>query len=220
MRRLLLALVFCVVCAPGFAKPTVSAETPVRTSVALTTNHVDDGESDLGDLTADALRLSNHTDGAFIAAASFVRSSRVLGPGTIDVDDIYEAFQFPSEAVAIVKLSGKQIVSGLKMSFTLYPVGYSGFLQISGITASVAMNHGSAVISNVKIDNKLVQPNQFYKIAMPLTLANGAQGYFRVWDKDDIVSSGPRTLKQSIEQYFKQHPDIAKGDRRLVVLQQ
>ncbi len=220
MKRLLIALLVAVACSAGYAKPAVSPETPVRTSVALSTKHVDEGETDLGDLTADALRLSNHADGAFIAAASFVRSSRMLGPGTIDVDDIYEAFQFPTEAVAMVKLSGKQIESGLKMSFTLYPVGYSGFLQVSGVTASVSMKNGSAVVSNIKIGNKPVVANQFYKIAMPLTLANGAQGYFRVWDKDDILSTGPRTLKQSIEQYFKQHPDIAKGDRRLVVLQQ
>lgn len=220
MKSVLFAALLALLCTSGFTAPAASPESSVRTSVPLSTSHIDERETDLGDFTADALRDSNHTDGAFIAAASFVRSSRVMGPGKIDVDDLYQSFQFPTEAVAIVKLSGKQIESGLKMSFTLYPVGYSGFLQISGITASVRMTNGSAVLTDIKISGKPVQPTAFYKIAMPLTLANGAQGYFRVWDKDDIVSSGPRTLRQSIEQYAKQHTDIAKGDSRLVVLQQ
>src|SRR5436853_7899592 len=73
---------------------------------------------------ADALRDYAHTDGAFIAAG--------LLKSSMQKDNLAGLFEFSSDEIVIVKLSGSQLRQAFERSISVYPMPNSSFLQISG----------------------------------------------------------------------------------------
>lgn len=194
-----------------------AAATVYRTEVALSVDKIGSQETALGGLVADALREAAHADAAFIPAASFRSDASAISPGSFSPNDVVQMLDFRSETIAVVKLTGAQIRRALAHAFLLYPQENSSFLQFSGLTVTIAPNaEDQERIVSVRIGGQPLVDTQTYRVAMPLTLANGALAYFKYWDKSDIVQTLDTSLEQAVKDYLKNHPVITKGEDRLV----
>lgn len=135
-----------------------------------------------GQSAADALRDFTHADGAFIAAG-LLRAS-------IQKDNLAALFEFSSDEIVMVKLSGAQLKQAFERSLSVYPMPNSSFLQISGFevtfskSAPIGQRVKSATASGTPIDS-----TRTYTIAMPARLGRGGFGYFKIWDKADITQT-------------------------------
>lgn len=131
-----------------------------------------------GQSIADELRQSTGSDAAFIAAG-LMRSGRD--------GDLSSFVQIPSDQIAVVKLSGRQIKLALERSASLLPSPNPAFLQISGIEATVSRSASpESRVSNITVAGSPIDMGRTYSVAMPANLARGALGYFTVWEKSAI----------------------------------
>lgn len=124
-----------------------------RTNVDLTTKNpatgdrlVRSGETNLGDLAADAYKTILETDIGF-ANGGGVRAD--IKTGDITYKDALTVFPFNNMA-CVVEASGQVILDALEMSAKNYPGESGGFLQTAGLTYTI----NSAVESSVVVDEK------------------------------------------------------------------
>ena len=189
-----------------------------HTTVALSTKDAGMKEMPLGDLMADAIRVSSHADIALIAAYSFQSGSADIPSGTVTEAELNRSLASPSDTITVIKITGKRLDEALTHAFMLYPLSYKAFLQISGLNVKVKSDSASGVQSiRLTLNGKPIQPAQTYTVAMPQTLANGALGYYMYWDKDDITSSLSTSLSTALDNYMSSHSTITSGDNRIAV---
>jgi len=133
---------------------------------------------------ADAIRNAAHTDGAFVAAGLLKQS--------IQKDNLAAYFEFSSDEIVVVKLTGTQLKQAFERSLSVYPMPNSSFLQISGFEVSF---NGSAPIGqrvkSISASGAPVDNSRTYTIAMPARLGRGGFGYFKIWDKANISQTLP-----------------------------
>lgn len=136
-----------------------------------------------GQNVADILREVAGADGAFIAAA-------MLDPKKHQADDLSKLLVYPTDGVVIVSLTGSQVRQAFERSLSLYPQPYWGFLQISGF--EVVFNPEGAANQRVKsitASGQRLDDLKNYQVAMPIGLARGGYGYFKIWNEQKIVST-------------------------------
>jgi 2',3'-cyclic-nucleotide 2'-phosphodiesterase (5'-nucleotidase family) len=144
-----------------------------------------------GQCAADSLRDFSHADGAFIAAG--------LLKASMQKDNLAGFFEFSSDDIVVVKLTGAQLKQAFERSLSVYPMPNSSFLQISGFevtfsgSAPIGQRVKNATASGTPIDN-----NRTYTIAMPARLGRGGFGYFKIWDKADITQTLSSATVESI----------------------
>jgi 2',3'-cyclic-nucleotide 2'-phosphodiesterase (5'-nucleotidase family) len=140
---------------------------------------------------ADAIRTAAGTDGAFVAAGLLKQS--------MQKDNLAGLFEFSSDEIVVVKLTGTQLKQAFERSLSVYPMPNSSFLQISGFqvtfsgSAPIGQRVKSATASGAPIDG-----NRTYTIAMPARLGRGGFGYFKIWDKSDITQTIPGATVDSM----------------------
>ncbi len=131
---------------------------------------------------ADAMRVSADADAAFLPAGML--------KSKFDSANLATLLQFPTDEIAVVSLRGSQIRSALERSVSLYPSPNSSFLQISGMAVSFSRGAASEKrITNVNVGSSPLEDGRSYTVAMPMTLARGGLGYFRIWDKNQITKT-------------------------------
>lgn len=150
---------------------------------------VETGETNLGDLAADAYKAATGADIAFVEASEIKADIEV---GSISYNDVIRAFP-GNRSISVAKLSGFDIMDALEMSARLYPNKNSGFLQVSGITfdiqetviPSVTLDGlGNFVsvddnyrVTNVMVNGKPLDLMETYTVAGTNRLLNGDTGY-------------------------------------------
>ncbi|MCW5942399.1 MAG: 5'-nucleotidase C-terminal domain-containing protein [Fimbriimonadaceae bacterium] len=156
---------------------------------------------------ADLIRETAGTDGAFLAAG--------LLKEKYDASDASSMFQYPTDEIVIVTLTGNQIRAALERSVSLYPQPYSSFLQLSGFTATFSKSaaSGKRLVSVATDGGAKVVDGQSYTVAMPASLGRGGLGYFKIWDKPNIT----RTLSDvTIDKLLKgKRLDLASQSARV-----
>lgn len=121
-----------------------------KSEVALTTldangdRLVRSGETNLGDLCADAYRVMLGADVAFVNGGG-VRAD--IAAGDITYSDIISVHPFGNEA-CLVETTGQHILDALEMSARLYPEENGGFMQVSGLTYTINESTPSSVKTN------------------------------------------------------------------------
>jgi len=139
------------------------------------------GETALGDFVADAVRNAAQADVALIQAAIFrLPLARSINGSE---QSVRSALAYADDRIAVVSLEGRRMLQALERSLSLAPQPNKGFLQVSGLTVefnpSASPEHR---IVRVRVGTKPLDSSSIYKVAMPLSLAKGALGYFRVFD--------------------------------------
>ncbi|MBL8087633.1 MAG: 5'-nucleotidase C-terminal domain-containing protein [Chthonomonas sp.] len=128
---------------------------------------------------ADAIREAAGADAAFLTA-EMLRTK-------FDPDNLATLMKFPTEEIAVVNLTGAQIRQALERSVSLYPTPSDSFLQVSNLEITFRPKaEPDARIASVTLSGNRMEDGRTYTVAMPVTLARGSQGYFKVWDKERI----------------------------------
>jgi len=130
---------------------------------------------------ADVLREAAGAEAGLIAAGMIKTGNDT---------DLGSFLRYPTDEVAVVELKGSQLRSALSRSVSLFPSPYDSFLQLSNMEATFRK---SATPDNrletVMLGGQKLDDSRTYKVAMPLTLARGGLGYFRIWDKKQITKT-------------------------------
>jgi hypothetical protein len=140
---------------------------------------------------ADVIRDAARSDVAFLAAGLL----KSTDPG----GDLSAYMQYPTDEIVVVKLSGSEIKEAIERSVSSYPDSSSAFLQISGMTVRFNPKgaSGSRVLE-IKINDSALEASRVYTVAMPESLARGALGYFRIWDRAKISSNTSVKLETAL----------------------
>jgi 2',3'-cyclic-nucleotide 2'-phosphodiesterase/3'-nucleotidase/5'-nucleotidase len=158
-------------------------------------------ETTMGDLVADAIRSATEADFAFVQASAL--QPVMITQKTLSSDDLRAMLVFPDEAIVVLRLDGGRIRAALERSLGVLPNPSKGFLQVSGLSVRFDSSQapGARVREIVVSKTKAaLDPKTTYRVAMPASLAKGALGYFRVFNRapQEAVDI---TLSQALTQF-------------------
>lgn len=151
---------------------------------------INNQEIQVGQSIADIFRTESSSDIALVA-------SGFLSP-TRDTRNLAETFQFPSDELWLVNLTGKQLMEAFEKSLSFYPEPCPDILYFSG--AEVSFQSGKAIktkIVGVTIGGLAIDLAKTYKVAMPASLARGGLSYFAVWNfqkAEKVISPNIKNL--------------------------
>ncbi len=167
----------------------------------------DRSETAWAKLVADALRASAKSDIALVNAGVLERGT--LRAGSVSRDDIGALLSFGDDNVATVRLSGAQLRAALERGVGATPTGSPAWLHASGLAATfdAGAKSGNRVTS-LKVAGRDVQDGDSFSVAMPVGLAEGGSGYYKVWNKSAVKDLGV-TLTQSVVDFARARRDIS-----------
>jgi 2',3'-cyclic-nucleotide 2'-phosphodiesterase (5'-nucleotidase family) len=162
------------------------ADAVVTSTATLSSEGASKGETTLGDLVADALRQGARADVGLIHAEMLREVA--FPPGPVSEASLRHAIVVPLDETVVLRLSGRQLKQALERSVRNYPAKNQGFLQVSGLSATFdpSKPEGSRIV-DLKVGGAPVADGRVYTVAMPALLADGAQGYHRVWEGAERV---------------------------------
>lgn len=207
---------FWIICAVLMCAVSSAAWSELESLSELTTANSRKQETSLGDLVADAIKQAAGTPIAIFPAGSFRDEVTTIPAGRITVQDVLKCLQYPQDKIAIIEITGAQLIKALERAVSIYPQENRDFLQVSGMKVQFNPNAPKgARIVRVTIDGKQIQPAQKYRVAMTKPLADGGQGYFTVWGKDVKPVVTNKTLSGAVEEFLanKTSVDYRKLDR-------
>lgn len=162
-------------------------------------------ETPWGRLVADALQSAGKADMAVINAGAL--RTGTLEAGAVESADISALLSFGDDDVVTLSLSGAQVRAALERAASAYPTGSPAFLHCAGLSADFDANASSGKrVSSIKVKGSALQDSSKYDVAMPVSLAEGAAGYFNIWNGAKAQPSG-QNLLGAIAGYIK-----AKGE--------
>lgn len=140
---------------------------------------------------ADVLREAASADGAFLAAG--------LVKDSFSRDNLGSLLQYPEDEVVVLALRGSQLRQAFERSISLYPQPNTSFLQVSGFEIVFDPNGSpNNRIKRVTAGGSPLDDGRTYNVAMPASLGRGGLGYFKIWDKNKIVSTLPNTTVEKV----------------------
>jgi 5'-nucleotidase/UDP-sugar diphosphatase len=193
-----------------------AAGAPVQLQSALRGDRARSGESEVGNLIADALRAATGADIALVAAGELREED--MPAGTVTAEQLQRLITNPAETVTVLSLSGAKIRSALEVAVTAFPRRSKGFLQVSGMEFSFdpSKPEGSRVIA-ATAGGQPMQNGRQYRVAMSSSLAAGQYGYYRLWSNEKGATQG-LTMARILEQYLANRRTLApRLESRIVV---
>lgn len=171
---LLIAVLLIGISAPAWAD--------VESKTGLSSVGSQSKETELGDLVADAVKSACDTPIALVPAGC-LREVKVP-KGAVSPPDVISCLQYPGDNLAVIEVTGDQLLRALERSISLYPQKNLGFVQVSGLKFDFdpKASRGSRV-GRVIVGKEDLQSARKYRLATTEPLAGGAYGYFTVWGK-------------------------------------
>ena len=173
----------------------------------------DRGETAWGKLVSDALRLESHADIALVNAGALKRGTLKAGP--IEPAAIDELLTFGDDDVVLIDLSGAQLRKGLERAVQAYPEASVAFLHCSGLTAQFNPQAPGDRITLMRFNGHEIDNKDVFKVAMPVSLAEGSAGYFTLWNANGAQHTGSSMRKTVIDYIRSQHTIAPSEDARL-----
>lgn len=168
-------------------------------------------ESNLGNLVSDAVRDKAHAQIAIVPANEL--QPVIVPAGRVDSSVLVDALKAASDnsdTVVALRLTGAQIKKALLHGLSRLPGPYAGFLQISGIRVVYDSTGRSTTIASVILEatGEKLADDQSYTVATSRLLADGALGYFDVWEKSDIALDTGVPLAKAVSDYAAAHQPV------------
>ena len=164
-------------------------------------------ETPFGRLVADALLSQSGADCALINAGSL--KSGTLGQGAIEASDLEALLSFSDDDVATLSLSGAQLKAALERAASVFPTGSPAFLQVAGLRARFDSNLAPGKrVSAIAVRGKALDEGATYAVAMPSSLAEGAAGFFNIWNGAQKRVTGA-SLMQGLSTYIGSKGEVA-----------
>jgi 2',3'-cyclic-nucleotide 2'-phosphodiesterase (5'-nucleotidase family) len=166
---------------------------------SVSTANIRQAETEAGNVVADAVRLAAGADMGIVPAAAFKPGASAPKPAT--GEQLAGLLEPASDQIVTLNLRGSQVLAALERSVSFAPQPSAGFLQVSGIrfTYDSGRDINKRIVS-ATLEGKAIDAVKTYKVATTRPLANGQQGYFQIWDKDQIAQTGgePKTLASAL----------------------
>ncbi|MGD9567004.1 MAG: 5'-nucleotidase C-terminal domain-containing protein [Sedimentibacter sp.] len=131
-------------------------------------------ETNLGNLSADAVRTASGADVGFVNGGNI----RVdIQPGDISFGKVAELFPF-GNTIQVKKITGEDLLAVLEHSVSGYPAAQGAFMQVSGLkfVFNPAQPVGSRVVE-VTVGDKALEKTSEYTVAINDFLGIGGDGY-------------------------------------------
>lgn len=131
-------------------------------------------ETNLGNLSADAVRKASGADIGFVNGGN-IRTS--IPVGDITFAKVAELFPF-GNTVQVKKITGADLIKVLEVSVSGYPATQGGFLQVSGLSYvfDPAQEVGSRIVE-VTVGGSVLDKTAEYTVAINDFLGIGGDGY-------------------------------------------
>lgn len=165
--------------------------------------HVRAGETNLGNLAADAFRWKTGADVAFTNGGG-IRAS--IDIGDITKNEVVTVFPF-GNFIVTKKVTGDAIVKALEHGVSIYPEPNGGFPQVSGITFTLdPSKEAGNRVSNVKIGGKAIDLKSEYLLATNDFLIAGGDGYTML--ADFPVANEFGSMEEIIIEYLQEIGEV------------
>lgn len=156
------------------------------------------GETEAGNLVADAIRYSAGSEIAFVPAATFKGSKATTAEVALTLLDP------ATDEIVVVSVRGSQVKEALERSVSFAGTPFAGFLQVSGLSFKYdSRKEIGERVEAVLIGGKPLELQKIYKLATTRPLADGQQGYFQIWKKDQIQAGTKKTLGEAVTDFGK-----------------
>ncbi|MGL5277794.1 MAG: bifunctional metallophosphatase/5'-nucleotidase [Cetobacterium sp.] len=154
---------------------TVIAKNSVKLDSGFGENHhARYEESNVGNLIADAYKNHFNTEVAFMNGGG-IRAN--IESGDFRLRDAISILPF-SNKVGAFKYSGKTIVEALEHGVSSVDKKAGRFLQVAGLKYSYnPQNEVGSRVNNVTVNDKPIQLENVYTVALPLYIKNGGDGF-------------------------------------------
>ena len=137
-------------------------------------------ETAWGRFVADALRDKTRADIALVNAGTL--ENGVLEAGDVSQNDIADLLSFGDDEVATIQISGAQLRAALERAVAASPTASPAWLHLSGATATFnARAKSGARLTSLQANGRDVQADDSFSVAMPMGLAEGGSGYYKIW---------------------------------------
>jgi len=187
--------------------PAATGATIGRATADFPNVRYDRSETAWGRLVADALRSTAKADIAIVNAGALERGT--LQAGDISRDDIAALLSFGDDNVATIQISGAQLRAALERAVGAYSTGSPAWLHLSGATATFDANAKTGGrITALRVGGREVSDSDSFTVAMPVGLAEGGSGYYKVWSKAAVNDLGV-TLTQAVADYVHARHEIS-----------
>ena len=159
------------------------------------------GETNLGDLVADAMRFSV---GAQIGLVNGGNVRTTISAGEVNSQNVLDVMPFAND-MCLVRATGRQIKDALAMGAVHYPEEFGGFLQVSGLRYTIVADSVPR-IENVQLetDNGFVDivEDSLYTVGMSSYIAyiGDENTAFR---QSEIVLDKVMTDDEAMTRYLK-----------------
>lgn len=151
-------------------------------------------ETPFGRLVADAILSRSGADCALVNAGAL--KSGTLGLGPIESGDLEALLSFSEDDIATLSLSGAQLKAALERGASVYPTGSPAFLQVAGLRAHFDSDSPPGKrVSAVSVGGKALDESATYAVAMPSSLAEGAAGFFNIWQGAPKKATGANLIQ-------------------------
>lgn len=177
------------------------------------------GETNLGDLFADAIRASVGADVAIMNSGS-IRGDRIYEAGPITRRTLIAMHPF-GNAVTKAALSGRLLLEALTFGVSKLPATAGHFPQISGMTMTVDLTvPPSERVKNVMIDGTPLDLNATYTVALPDYVLTGGDGYTMLKQAKVLVTGEAGELMVSaVEKYLTGRGAFTAAlDKRITII--
>lgn len=191
------------------------AETTSRLEAVSTNGRrtIDEKETNLGDLLADAYLNATGADVAIVESKDIKTS---LELGAIRYKDVTNMLP-DGNSISVAEVSGADLMDAIEMSARLYPNSNGGFFQVSGLTydiqetviPSVSLDgfgkfqgvSGEYRVTNIMINGKELDLFGTYKVAGTDSMLRGLTGY-TMFENGAILQADVTTDQQAFISYL------------------
>jgi 5'-nucleotidase / UDP-sugar diphosphatase len=177
------------------------------------------GETNLGDVIADAMRASAGADIAILNSGG-IRGDRIFAAGPLTKRSLLEMLPF-GNVVCKIAAPGRVILAALNHGVSKLPASAGQFPQVSGLTMTVDANRpASDRVTNVRVADQPLDPNRTYTVALPDFLLKGGDGYSMWSGQRVLVDAETGDLMVSVlEKYVADKVNVTQTiDGRITVL--
>lgn len=177
----------------------------------IVTGGVREMETEAGNIVADAVRDAGGADIALVPAAAFKQGATTPRPAS--ADQAAGLLEVDKDEVVILSLRGAQILAALERSVSFAPQPSAGFLQVSGVKFSynVTKPGGQRIGAATLSTGAPLEAAKTYKVATTRPLANGQQGYFQIWEREQITGGTGKTLKDALTERAAKTKGLSGG---------
>lgn len=157
------------------------------------------GETNLGNLITDAMRLASGAD-VVITNGGGIRAS--IEVGEITVGDVFTVLPF-GNAMTVIEVTGQDIIDALNHGTKAYPGEAGGFPHVSGMSYQIKVGEGDTPneVVHVLVGGEEIDKNKTYTLASNDFMAVGGDGYIMFEGKEQLALYG--SLALVVEDYIR-----------------